>query len=854
MAKAEPPPALWHLCEQCRCSIPPKDRDQHAQHCPIHAPDNIGASTTPIPTAFVHDRRLYTNSVSTALPAEALIADLPAAQLSGFVFVSESTMSACGWILGDLVACRSPQLTAALGAAGPAVVRSVWPVPDRYGATVFVPADGGFFLENRENVSDICNLRFHYTPELQSTWHGLRDIQLIIGRHDDLPTPAADITIAQLQPDDAANTPDTIDDAQWRHLRTVIVQQFYGRVLAPGSRLGFEFFNKTFVFEVRSCLAMATDTTATATDPEAAADALSQQLDGLRLSTETTNIRYFTVTQRTQFKLEKRSQDAAADSDTVPNRTSTVDQIGGLDETVRRLRELADLAFGRIASLRGIQISRTVLVHGLPGCGKTLLCEAIAATQTGALVVRVNASEVFSKYFGETEANLRAHFDRAFANHPRPTVMIIEEIVNVCAKEAKEDSAKRVGAAFLNALDAVHSRRDGAMVLVLATTSNVEAINPAARRCGRLDVEIEIPVPNPEARAAILQRHVARVASDVQPDELRTLANQCHGFVGSDLASLVAKAALHATNEAAKTSPAPASEIRLKLGDIQQVFGLVKPSAMREVLIECPNVRWSDIGGQADLKLQLKQAIEWPLTHPERFTRLGIQPPRGILMFGPPGCSKTMIAKALATESHVNFLSIKGPELFSMWVGESEKAVRDLFRKARTVAPAIIFFDEIDAIGGERAGSGAGSSVKERVLAQLLTEMDGVNALQNVTIVAATNRPDLIDTALMRPGRIDRIVYVRLPDAETREEIFRIKMRRMPVAEDVDVATLVAATEGYSGAEVQAICQEAALKALETDFEAQSVGKRDFERALQLVQRRTSGELLKLYDEYLRNF
>lgn len=647
-----------------------------------------------------------------------------------------------------------------------------------------------------------------------------------------------------------------IDAAQWRDLRTLVAQQYYGRVLSVGARLCFEFFNKPFAFEVTSCLGRQ--------QPDAPADAadaaLALQLTDLSLSDNAAAaaVHFYTVTKSTQFSLD-RLADADTEAASAAPPAPRLDRVGGLDATIAQLRELVALAFGRHASLQGVQVSRSVLIHGLPGCGKTLLCDALAA-DSGALVIRLNAAELFSKYFGETEANLRAHFDRAFANHPRPTVLIIEEIVNVCAKEAKEESAKRCSAAFLNALDAVHQRPDGDRVLVLATTASVDAINPAARRCGRLDVEIEIAVPAPAARADILRKHVQRVANEVGEEELRQLAGQCHGFVGADLASLVAKAALHATKRA-QAADASAEPIRLRLADIQQVFGLVKPSAMREVLIECPNVRWSDIGGQAELKLQLKQAIEWPLTNPERFVRMGIAPPRGILMFGPPGCSKTMIAKALATESKVNFLSIKGPELFSMWVGESERAVRDLFRKARTVAPCIIFFDEIDAIGGERAGGaggggggGSSSSVKERVLAQMLTEMDGVNALQNVTIVAATNRPDLIDSALMRPGRIDRIVYVRLPDAATREEIFRIKMRRMPVAEDVEVAELVRETEGYSGAEVQAVCQEAALKALEEDFETEWVRRKDFVKALAIVQRRTSADLLRLYDDYLRNF
>lgn len=664
-------------------------------------------------------------------------------------------------------------------------------------------------------------------------------MQLVIRKLDSIPSPAANVSIIPSDPKQ------TIDSSAWNSLRKIIVQLFDSRVVSDRSLLQFEFFNKTFSFSI---------TSVTGKPLSQDDSSLESQLDRMTLTDQ-----FYIIHSGTTFKLDPGTTSPTAESaDKLPepNQTSL---IGGLDSTVESLRELMALAFGRVPSMHGFQVNRSVLLYGLPGCGKTLLVESLAS-ESQALVVRLNASEIFSKYFGETEANLIELFERAFANYPKPTVIIVEELINVCAKEAKEDSAKRVCSAFLNQLDAVHSRESGSRTLILCTTSNVENISPAARRCGRIDVEIEIPVPSPSDREDILRKHFGKLPNDLQPEEVRQLARECHGFVGADLVSLVSKAVLHAIKKSARKGEAGGdgdeSGPTLRLDDLYQVLAQVKPSAMREVLIECPNVRWSDIGGQDELKLRLKQAIEWPLTNPEKFLRMGIKPPRGILMFGPPGCSKTMIAKALATESKVNFLSIKGPELFSMWVGESERAVRDLFRKARSVAPAIIFFDEIDAIGGERSGGGgssggSSSSVKERVLAQMLTEMDGVNALHNVTIVAATNRPDLIDKALMRPGRIDRIVYVRLPDAKTREEIFRIKMGRMPVDKDVELAELVARTDGYSGAEVQAVCQEAALKALEDDFDAETVKRKDFERALELVTPRTGGELLRLYDEYL---
>jgi AAA family ATPase len=365
----------------------------------------------------------------------------------------------------------------------------------------------------------------------------------------------------------------------------------------------------------------------------------------------------------------------------------------------------------------------------------------------------------------------------------------------------------------------------------------LDNIDPAIRRSGRLDYEIEIPVPNTSMREAILSKMLSEFAA-IGPSNIKELAKITHGFVGADLETLISKSSKRELES---------ERLSLIYDDILTNLSTVKPSAMRELLIEKPNVKWSDIGGMHDLKLKLKQIVEWPLLHPETFKRLGIKPPRGLCMFGPPGCSKTMIAKALASESNLNFISIKGSDLFSMWVGESEKAVRDLFVKARQLAPCIVFFDEIDAIGGERE---SGSSVKERVLAQILTEIDGVNTLKNVIIIAATNRPDLIDTALMRPGRLDRIVYVQLPDAETREEIFKIKLFKIPIASDVDVKELVRRTEGYSGAEIEAVCKEAALKALEDSFDIQEIAMNYFDKALSIVSPRTSPELLQLYSEY----
>lgn len=664
--------------------------------------------------------------------------------------------------------------------------------------------------------------------ELHTTWRDdITSMKLSKLPYD--PPPADEIKIVAIDPSN-------IDRKTYLDLSNVIAKHLFNNVVCNDSTFTIEFFNKTFKFLIKQIIGR---------DYSDLYQDIEEKLKILDLSE--TNYNFHLVTRKTRFEIVQIEDVTPSDREFVVH--NQLNSIGGLNDIIKDIKDSINLAFGVTKPMAGIQISRAVLLYGLPGCGKSLLCNALAS-QNNALIVTINASEIFSKYFGETEANLLQHFDKAFKNYPKPTFIVIEEIVNICAKENKEDSSKRVNSAFLNILDSIHSKKEGSRTFLLATTSNIENINPAVRRSGRFDIEIEIPVPNPLAREDILTKILRNIKNTLTPEDVKHLANMCHGFVGADLSSLISKSVMHAINRD-KNSSDSFTQPTLTFTDIQNGLCHVKPSAMREVLIESPNVKWTDIGGQHELKLQLKQAIEWPLTHPETFIRLGITPPRGILMFGPPGCSKTMIAKALATESKVNFLSIKGPELFSMWVGESERAVRDLFRKARQVAPAIIFFDEIDAIGGERS---TGSSVKERVLAQMLTEMDGVNVLNNVTIVAATNRPDLIDKALMRPGRIDRIVYVKLPDDTTRAEIFKIKFRNMPIAEDVDLTVLVDRTKGYSGAEVQAVCQEAAMKALEDNIDATIVDWKHFTKALEVVQPRTNADLLKLYDDYLKNY
>uniref|UniRef100_A0A2D4JAS9 AAA+ ATPase domain-containing protein n=4 Tax=Micrurus TaxID=8634 RepID=A0A2D4JAS9_MICLE len=404
-------------------------------------------------------------------------------------------------------------------------------------------------------------------------------------------------------------------------------------------------------------------------------------------------------------------------------------------------------------------------------------------------------------------------------------------------------------------MDGIGSEDNEGQLLVLGATNRPHALDSALRRPGRFDKEIEIGVPNSQDRLDILRKVLSKTPNSLSASDLTQLADSAHGYVGADLAALCKEAGMHALRRILrKKENLLDDDVSVSLiinhSDFLQAMNDVRPSAMREVTIDVPKISWSDIGGLEDVKLKLKQAVEWPLKHPESFIRMGIQPPKGVLLYGPPGCSKTMIAKALAHESGLNFLAVKGPELMKKYVGESERAVREIFRKARAVSPSILFFDELDALAVERGSSSSSVNVTNRVLAQLLTEMDGIEQLKDVTVLAATNRPDMIDKALIRPGRFDRIIYVPLPDEATRREIFKIQFCNMPISSEVNLDELVIQTEKYSGAEITAVCREAALLALQEDIEAKYIMKEHFQQALVVVTPRIPDSLQKFYEEY----
>ncbi|PVD34765.1 hypothetical protein C0Q70_06042 [Pomacea canaliculata] len=557
-------------------------------------------------------------------------------------------------------------------------------------------------------------------------------------------------------------------------------------------------------------------------------------------------IRFAKVTAQTKFVL---SHFKGSISDLTTEKKITFDYIGGLDKQIKAVSYFFHIYLKRSDLLAhyGHRTSQGILLFGPRGTGKTMFAKAIANEMSLFPVYISGDTDVLSKFYGETEKKLKDIFQLAAKRSP--SLIIFDELDRLCPPRdnTHSDLKKRIVTTLITLLDELAHKESKVVCYVLGITSKPDSIDPALRRAGRLDYEIETSVPSAAERLQILKAHLHDVPHNISETDLKAVSDAAHGFVGADLTALLKKAKLCAVR---RLSQKEGMMHVLTCEDLLLAAKQISPSAMREVQLEVPEVKWEDIGGQAEIKLKLQQAVQWPLQHPESFTRLGISPPRGVLLYGPPGCSKTMIAKALATESGLNFLAVKGPELFTKWVGESERAVREVFRKARAAAPSIIFFDEIDVLAVERGSSGGTSNVADRVLTQLLTEIDGIERLQGVTIVAATNRPDMIDKAFLRPGRIDRILYVPLPDFSTRREILQISVRKMPLAEDVVLDDLAKQTEQYSGAELTAVCNEAALSALQEDINCERVALRHFNIALATVKPGISAEMLHFYENY----
>ena len=549
----------------------------------------------------------------------------------------------------------------------------------------------------------------------------------------------------------------------------------------------------------------------------------------------------------------------------------TYEDIGGLEGELEQVREMIELPMRHpeLFQRLGIEPPKGVVLHGPPGTGKTLMAKAVA-NEIDAHFQTISGPEIMSKYYGESEEKLREVFEEAEQN--APAIVFIDELDSIAPKreEAGGDVERRVVAQLLSLMDGLESRGD---VTVIAATNRIDAVDPALRRPGRFDREIEIGVPDRDGRLEILQVHT-RGMPLADGVDMAEYADNTHGFVGADLENLAKEGAMNALRrirpqiDLEEEIPADVLDsLKVTERDFKEALKGIEPSALREVFVEVPDVTWDQVGGLEDTNERLRETIQWPLDYPEVFDALDMQAAKGVLLYGPPGTGKTLMAKAVANESDSNFISIKGPELLSKWVGESEKGVREGFSKARENAPTVVFFDEIDSIATERgSGGGGGAEVSERVVSQLLTELDGLEELEDVVVIATSNRPDLIDSALLRPGRLDRHVHVPVPDEEARRQIFEVHTREKPLADDVDLDWLAAETEGYVGADVEAVAREASMAAsrefihsVDPEDVGESVGnvrisKEHFEEALDEVTPSVTEETKERYEEIEEQF
>ncbi len=540
----------------------------------------------------------------------------------------------------------------------------------------------------------------------------------------------------------------------------------------------------------------------------------------------------------------------------------TYEDIGGLTDEVKKIREMVELPLKHpeIFDKLGIEPPKGVILHGPPGTGKTLLAKAVA-NESEAHFILLNGPEVMSKFYGESEKKIRDIFDDAEKN--APSIIFIDEIDAIAPKreDVQGEVERRVVSQLLTMMDGLKSR---GKVVVIGATNRINSIDPALRRPGRFDREVSISVPDKEGRLNVLKIHTRNMPLDKNV-ELEILAGKTHGFVGADLSALTKEAAMSVLRkilpelkleDEEPIPPEVLDKIIVKAEDFEDALKVVHPSAMREVLVETPNISWEDIGGLDQTKQSLIEAVEWPIKHPKSFKTLGIRPPRGILLYGPPGTGKTLLAKAVAKESEANFIQVKGPSLLSMWVGKSEEGVRKIFERARQVAPCVIFFDELDALAGRR-GYDNGNKVTERVLNQLLAEMDGLEEIKDITVIAATNRPDMLDPALLRPGRFDRIILVDIPDEISRRKILEVHTKNVPLGEDVNINEMVKLTDGFVGADIEGLIREAAMNALRRDIKTKVVMKLDFDDSFKKIKPSVSVDTAKRYkkleDYYLKS-
>ena len=564
------------------------------------------------------------------------------------------------------------------------------------------------------------------------------------------------------------------------------------------------------------------------------------------------------ITENTQISLSSKAIEVKERA--IASLDITYEDIGGLDEELKKVREMVELPMKHpeIFEKLGVEPPKGILLHGPPGTGKTLLAKAVA-NETEANFILINGPEIMNKFYGESEKRIRKIFEEA--SEKAPSIIFIDELDAIAPKreETQGEVERRVVAQLLTLMDGLNKRGN---VVVIGATNRVNALDPALRRPGRFDREISFGVPNKQGRLIILKIHTRNmpITKSVNLEELSRLT---YGFVGADLEALAKEAAMAALRRIIPTlnpknkEKIPQEElakIKITDKDFKEALKLVRPSALREVLVEKPNIKWEDVGGLERIKSELKEAIEWPLKYPDAFKRMGIKPPKGILLYGPPGTGKTLLAKAVAGESETNFILIKGPELMSKWVGESEKGIRRIFSKARETAPCIILFDEIDSLT-----SSYGQNVHEstsKVVSQILTELDGLEDLGDVVVIGTTNRPDKVDSALLRPGRFDRVLVANIPDKKSREEIFKVHTKNMPLKKDVSIIKLTELTDSYSGADIEAVCREAGMIALRKDISAKEVKMEHFKEALKKIVPSITEQDIKKYkqieEQYIR--
>ncbi len=557
------------------------------------------------------------------------------------------------------------------------------------------------------------------------------------------------------------------------------------------------------------------------------------------------------VTADTEVKILKETIEELEERPSV-----TYEDIGGMKEQIRKVREMVELPLKHPELFKkiGIDPPKGVLLYGPPGTGKTLLAKAVA-NESDAYFTTIQGPEIVSKFVGEAEGKLRQIFKDAKKN--APAIIFIDEIDAIAPKrdEVVGEVEKRIVAQLLSLMDGMESRGD---VIVIGATNRVNSIDPALRRAGRFDREVELGIPSEDERKEILQIHITGMPLGEKVD-IGKLANRTHGYVGADLEALAREAAMKTLRrispkidmEEEKLPMEILKDLKVTKEDFEEAYKEVQPSAMREVFVEKPNVRWEDIGGLEEVKENIKEAVEWPLKYAKQFDKLGIKPPKGIFIYGPPGTGKTLLAKAVARESESNFILVNGPELLSKWVGESEKGMREIFRKARQSAPCVIFFDEVDSLAPQR-GRTTGSHVTESIVNQLLTEMDGLEELKEVIVIGATNRPDMVDPALLRPGRFDRLVKTQKPSKQTRKKILEVHTRKTPLSKEVNIDEIATKTQDYSGADLEALVREAAMNALRKNKEVEQVTKENFEEALKQVKpslKDVSGEEYQKFEE-----